>query len=201
MLVATLVGLVVLLAGCSTQRGQAVQQVTGGSVGRVGDMAVLDAVFAYEGPIVSATVYEPGDTVELRATVVNTGDVTDQLVSVSSPIAGGGLVLGSGMTPGQHALTAGHVEPIASISLLDTTPIRLLLTDLTTAIRAGLTYPVVFTFARAGEVRLELHVENPDVARAECPLPPDGKVPKVLTAPIGAPAPPTPPPASTACTG
>lgn len=44
-----------------------------------------------------------------------------------------------------------------------------MLEGLTEPVRAGLTYPVVFTFADAGELRLPVGVENPTVLR---PVPP-----------------------------
>lgn len=193
-LVAALVGLVTLLAGCG-QPTQRFPQETVGAAARVGDIAIRDAVFNYRGPIEEGTVYRPGGIVGVQATIVNEGAATDRLVSVRSPIAGGGVILGAGTIPGGHTLTAGYTEFIASAALPDTTRIALWLTDLNTAIRAGLTYPVLFTFARAGEVRLELWVDEPDEPRADCPLPPNGKAPKILTAPLGgASAPPTNPP-------
>ena len=47
--------------------------------------------------------------------------------------------------------------------------------------------------ADAGTLRLPLPVALPDTARTGCSLPPNGKVPTILTAPSGAPAPPTSP--------
>ncbi|WP_158546658.1 copper chaperone PCu(A)C [Halopolyspora algeriensis] len=192
-LIATVMGLVALIAGCGTgQLGpRHLQRVGAGSEGQVGSIAVRDAMFAHTSSIEGDTVYRPGETVAVQATIVNEGTRPDRLVSVSSPIAGEGLVLGESTLPGHHTLTAGYVEPVASIELPETTSIELRLTGLTTTIRAGRTYPVVFTFAHAGQVRLPLRVANPDVPREYCPLPPNGKAPKVLTAPLGrAPAPP-----------
>jgi hypothetical protein len=169
--------------------------VTGGSEARLGAIAVRDAMFSYNGPVGDGTAYRPGETVSVQATIVNEGTAPDQLVSVSSPIAGGGVVLGSGMITGRHTLTAGYTNPIVATTLPDTTSIDLRLTGLKSTIRAGLTYPVVFTFARAGAVRLALRVEDSDEPSPECPLPPNGRAPQVLTAPLGrAPAPPTPAP-------
>lgn len=192
-LAVTLVGLVVLLAGCGAgQLGRRHIQRTGsGSEGRVGDIVIRDAMFVYDHPIKGGTTYQPGDTVGVQATIVNESSAPDRLVSVSSPVAGNGVLVGKGNIPGHHALATGYAEPAASSTLPNTTTIGLRLTDLNTALRAGLTYPVVFTFARAGELRLELRLDNPDVPREYCPLPPNGKAPKVLTAPLGrAPAPP-----------
>ena len=86
--------------------------------------------------------------------------------------------------PGRHTLAAGYPKSVAAVTLPDTTPVGLRLTDLKTPIRAGLTYPVVFTFARAGELRLRLGVDNPDQPREDCPLPANGRPPQVFTAPI-----------------
>lgn len=192
-LVATLVGLGMLLSGCGAAQPDPLSlPVTGGSDGQVGDIVVRDAMFVHKGPARADPVYRPGDTVNLQVTIVNEGDAMDRLLSLSSPIAAGGVIDGSGAILGHHALTTGDTEPVAAITLPDTSPIDLRLTDLRTAIRAGLTYPVVFTFARAGDVRLQLRVDNPDEPREDCPLPPNGRAPQVFTAPLGkAPVPPT----------
>lgn len=196
-LISTVVGLVTLIAGCGTgQFGPRYLQNTGaGSEGQVGSIAVRGALFAATSSIEGDAVYRPGDAVTVQATIVNEGARTDRLVSVRSPIAGNALVLGDSSLPAQHTLTAGYTGPAATATLPETTSIELRLTELNTAIRAGLTYPVVFTFAHAGKLRLELRVANPEVPREYCPLPPNGKAPKVLTAPLGrAPKPPVNPP-------
>jgi copper(I)-binding protein len=198
-LVATLLalwGLIALLAGCGRARfDQVTFEASGGSHGRVGDIAVSDAMFAFHGPIEASAVYRPGDTVSMQVTIVNEGTAEDRLVSVSSPIASGGAIDGDGAIPARHALSAGYTKPVAAITLPDTSAIDLRLTDLKIAIRAGLTYPVVFTFARAGQIQLQLPVQNPDQPREDCPLPPNGRPAQIFTAPLGrAPVPPMPPP-------
>ncbi len=196
-LVAALTTLAVLVAGCEAgQIGrQHLMRSSSGSEGRAGAIVVRDALFPFAGTIESGTVYEPGATVRVQATFVNEGRRPDRLVSVSSPVAGDGLVRGDGTIPGEHSRTTGYTEPAAAGGPPGTTAIELRLTELNTPIRSGLTYPVVFTFAHAGEVRLELGVKTPEEPRRECPLPPNGKVPKTLTAPLeDAPAPPVEPP-------
>jgi periplasmic copper chaperone A len=163
-----------------------------GATGRAGAIVVTDALVVHTGPVEATVVYPPGATAALAATIVNEGDTPDRLVSVGSPVAGGGAVLGDAALPARHALTTGAV-PGAAVTLPATSPVGLQLTALRTAVHPGLTYPVDFTFARAGTVRLDLPVADPDVPRAGCPLPPDGTAPQILTAPIGAPAPPTTP--------
>lgn len=193
LLITALVALLALIAGCGA--GQEIHTpAASGSQGKVGGLAVRDALFAYHGPVTGGTAYRPGDTVSVQATIINEGTSADQLVSVSSPIAGGGFLLGGGTIPAQHTLAAGYPPSVAATTLPDTTSIDLRLTALTTAIRTGLTYPVIFTFARAGQLRLQLPVQNTDEPAPECALPPDGKPPQILTAPIGqAPTPPTTP--------
>lgn len=197
-------GLGLGLTGCAGgQAGYPNVPVSGGSEGRVGDITVTDAMFDYQGPIEAGMVYRPDDTVDLKVTIVNGGDTPDRLVSVSSPIAGGGIIKsaqggatdGAAMILGHHTLAAGDTKPVAAITVPDTTFIDLRLTGLKSEIRAGLTYPVVFTFARAGQLRLQLRVDNPDEPREPCALPPNGRPPQVFTAPLGqAPAPPSPAP-------
>ncbi|PZS39509.1 MAG: hypothetical protein DLM62_07865 [Pseudonocardiales bacterium] len=195
-LLASLLGLLALITGCGGGPSSQIRTpVSSGSQGQVGDLVIRDATFAYHGPITDAIAYRPGDTVSVQVTIINQGTITDRLVSVSSPIAAGGAVLGAGTIPAHHTLAAGYPPSVAATTLPDTTPIDLRLNTLNTAIRTGLTYPVVFTFARAGQLRLPLRVTSPDVPPAECPLPPDGKTPQIFTAPLGqAPPPPTPPP-------
>jgi len=191
----TLSGLLALLAGCGRARGNEVSfQPSGSSEGRVGDIVLTDALFEFRGPIEAPAVYRPGESVSVQATIINEGAAADRLVAVSSPVAGGGVIDGDAALPSRHTLTAGYSRPVATISLPDTTSVDLRLTDLKMPIRAGLTYPVVFTFARAGELRLQLRVDNPDTPREDCPLPPNGRPPQIFTAPIGqAPVPPIPP--------
>lgn len=188
--------LLAVLAGCGrAQPNEVTFKASDGSEGHVGDIVVSDAKFTFHGPLEASAVYQPGDTASLQATIVNGGNTPDRLVSVSSPIAAGSLIDGNAVIPSQHALAAGYTKPVASLTLPDTTMLDLKLTDLKTAIRAGLTYPVVFSFARAGQLQLPLQVDTPDSPREECPLPPNGRPPQIFTAPLGqAPLPPLPPP-------
>ncbi len=140
--------------------------------GRVGSIELQDVQFAWDGPFTGDAVYRPGDDAVIQATIVNDrtyadgGQAADRLVSVRSPIAAGGRVLGDARIPDGQVLTASYDdEPIASITLPGTRTVEITLVGLASAVRAGMTYPVVFDFARAGEVRLEVPVENPDQPR------------------------------------
>lgn len=168
-----MLALVLALSGCGAgQQAQTSVEVTmtGGAGGRVGSIILRDTQFTYDPPVRGDAVYEPGATAPLQVTIVNDattllddGMRADRLVSVSSPIARSGQVAGDTRIPDGHVLTAGYDEPVSSIAVDETTVADIALVDLTEPIRAGLTYPVVFTFEHTGTVRLEVPVENPDI--------------------------------------
>lgn len=174
--VGALIGILALtaaLSGCGAgQEAQTANQVTasGGAAGQVGSIQVRDAHIAWVGPVPGDTVYEPGDDAALQVTIVNDATTTvddalaaDTLVAVSSPIAGSGRIVGDARIPNGQVLTAGYDQPIASITVPGARAVDIILVGLSEPVRAGLTYPVVFTFARAGELRLQVPVENPEV--------------------------------------
>lgn len=160
----------ILVAGCGAgQEAATADQVTSasGAVGGVGSIAVRDAAFAYDRPVAGDEVYGPGDDAPLQVTIVNVvspgvGD-GDRLVSVSSPVATSGLVLGDAGVPDGQVLTSGYVDPPASVTMPDTERVAIVLVDLLVPVRAGMSYPVVFTFEQAGDVVLDVPVENPDL--------------------------------------
>jgi hypothetical protein len=164
--------LVVTLSGCGA--GQIAQTVevtaTGGVGGQIGSIVVRDVQITYDRPVPGDAVYQPGQSAPLQLTIINDATVTvdddrapDRLIAVSSPIATAGRITGDASIPDGHVLTAGYNEPVSSIVLPQTTAVDITLEGLTEPIRAGLTYPVVLTFERAGELRLEVPVENPDI--------------------------------------
>ena len=189
-LVAGCAALTLALAGCGA--GQQAQTVmvtaTGGVGGQVGSIIVRDAQITWDGPVHGNEVYAPGDTAHLQLTVINDATATsaddmaaDRLIAVSSPIATAGRITGDARIPDGHVMTAGYDEPVASIALPSTTVVDIALVGLTEPVRAGLTYPVVLTFERAGELRLELPVENPDILppRAREDRPTEGRGPEL----------------------
>jgi copper(I)-binding protein len=142
---------------------------TGGAYGQTGEISVLDAQFVFDGPIAGETVHPPGADAPLQLTIVNEGATDDRLVEVSSPVAASARITGDAHMPGGQALTAGYVEPVASVETREAKAIDIALVGLTEPVRAGLTYPVTFTFEDAGALTLSLPVENPDT------LPPRGE--------------------------
>lgn len=163
-------GLVAVLAGCGG--GNVQVTATGGVGGRVGDIVVRDAAFTFDGPIAGDTVYQPGDDAALQLTIVNEGDDADRLVEVTSPIARSATITGDTRIPGHQVLTAGYQAPLASTTLPDTDAVRIVLIGLRAPVSAGFSYPVVFAFERAGELRMELPVVNPTTPRSPAQQPP-----------------------------
>lgn len=165
----------VTLGGCGAgQVAQTANQVTtsGGALGSAGPMLVRDAQITWTDPVPEGSVYEPGEDAPLQVTIVNTGRDGDRLVAVSSPVATSGEITGDAAVPGEQVLVAGYDDPVSSIAVPGATAIDITLVGITDPVRAGLTYPVVFTFERAGDLRVELPVEYADV------LPPRAREPE-----------------------
>lgn len=161
-----MLAVITLLAGCGAgQQAATATQVanSGGANGDVGLIDVEDVKVTYERPVPGGQVYAAGQSAPLQVTVVNTGDVADRLVSVTSPAAASVEIAGETGMPGGQVLVAGYDDPIESITLEDAEAVEIVLTGLTRPLRAGLTYPVTFTFERAGSLALDVPLENPDV--------------------------------------
>jgi hypothetical protein len=157
---------VLALTGCGAgQVTQTSEQITmpGGAQGQVGEIVVRAAQFNYDRPVPGGLVYAPGTDALLQVTIVNEGTGADRLVSVSSPIATSGAIVGDTRLPGGQVLTSGYDQPVASITTGEAEADEIGLVGLTSPVRAGLNYPVVFTFERAGTLRLPVPVETPDV--------------------------------------
>ena len=179
----TLVGIAAALAlsalalsGCAagqiTQTDAQVAAVNGAS-GDLGPIALRDAVLAYPGGDVFG--YAPGDEAPLLVTIVNSGDQTDELVSVSTPagevVVGGmttipgGVVVSSlevARAPGPPSAVADAADPP-----LGSGELRIVLTDLTGPIRPGLPTFVTFGFRDAGEVTLRVPIDAPAETRPQ----------------------------------
>ena len=151
------------------QIAQTAEHVTSGAAAHVGEISVLDVEFLFKGPVEGDKVYDIGAIAPLAVTIVNHGREADRLVRVSSPIATRGVIAADGLTiPAGQTLTAGQTGPLSSIEVSYENDAGLIaLAGLREPIRSGLTYPVVFTFERAGEVLVEVPVETPDLPREE----------------------------------
>lgn len=99
----------VVLAGCGagqvSQTARQVSAVDGANV-TVGSIAVRNAQFVLGEDADAAVAYPRGSSAPLQMTIVNTGGTADELVSVSSPIAGNGEIIGKGEVPAGRTLVA-----------------------------------------------------------------------------------------------
>lgn len=173
----------VVLTGCGagqiTQTSSQVASV-GGVSANAGPIAIRDAQIEFASEVAGGSVYAPGVSAPLRMSIVNTGAGPDTLVSVTSPTAASVQVNGDGEIPGGQVLVVGGEPPAAeppepgSIA----TPVppaggsreaQIVLTGLREEIRAGLSYPLVLTFERAGQVQLDVPVGYPGVPRQDEP--------------------------------
>lgn len=101
------VGAALVLAGCGA--GQITQTDTqvaavNGAEGRVGSIAVRGVEFVY--PASGENHYPVGSDAPLLLTIANEGTAGDELVSVTSPVAGNVRIEGS--TEGSITIPAGH---------------------------------------------------------------------------------------------
>lgn len=134
----------------------------GNANGSVGAVEIRNARFAAQLPRAGDEVYPAGANAPLSMSVVNTGDVSDRLVSVSSPVASGHRVDGEAQIPDGFTLVSNDQDVTPARTFHDTVRADVALSGLLEPLRAGLTYPVTFTFAHAGSVRIEVPVGDPD---------------------------------------
>jgi hypothetical protein len=151
---------VLALSGCGTGpeafTSLHVSAVNGAS-GEVGPIVLRDTVFAYPGGD-DVFGYRPGEDVPLGVTIVNQSDTPDQLIAVSSPVAGSVRVEGPTIIPGHDAVTT-RVD--ASSLGAEAPRLRIVLTDLREPIRPGLNTPVTFVFRQAGKVTMAVPINAP----------------------------------------
>ena len=162
LLAATLLGAAALvLSGCSA--GAVTQTDTVGSLagseGQVGQVALRDITLD-PGP---AVVVPAGATITLSGTLVNQGLGDDQLVSVTSPYFGAARPEGTTTIPGNDAtrIVGSQPGPVGPPSPTQPTgTMRITLPGVTQVLHAGPTYPITFTFAKAGSITLPVSVES-----------------------------------------
>jgi copper(I)-binding protein len=114
----------VVLAGCSAgQITQTSRQVTAvdGANANAGPIAVRNALFALPEHVQTAVAYPRGGSAPLELVIVNTGGTTDELVSVTSPIAGSAEVTGRRDVPGGRTIVV-EGEPVAEATPAVPTP-------------------------------------------------------------------------------
>lgn len=169
------VGTAALLAACgSGQIAQTsnIEAAVNGASGQAGAMAIRDAQIAP--PIDPRSSYPTGADVPLQLTIVNTGDIEDQLTSVSSPDVSTVSMRGDQRIPPDTALqvtadtgtlasttsaTAPSDSSAPRASSLPSDRVSIVLKGLKTVdLYSGYTVPVVFTFAHAGSLTMNIPV-------------------------------------------
>ncbi len=151
----------------------------------VSTIAVRDAVIVFGESVEGGAVYASGGSAPLRMTIVNEGAEEDRLVAASSPLAQSVEVTGEAVIPAGRSLVvegeAVEAAPSTSAAPPTTTPapaapttsaapaegVGIVLTGLREDVRAGISYPVVLTFEKAGEVTVEIPVDTTDEPREE----------------------------------
>lgn len=118
-------GLAALLATAGCGAGQVTQTdsmlpAVNGALGQVGPIAIRDAKLAYP----HGGTYKEGADAPLVLTIVNTGTTDDELLEVTSPVAGDVELRGDRSLPGRRALAVGTPgkEVSATSSSVATTP-------------------------------------------------------------------------------
>lgn len=197
--IGAMIGAVALAGCSAGQVAQTSGQVAavGGSSATVGSIAVRDAQIEFGDEVEGGVVHRAGSTAPLRMSIVNIGADADRLLSVTSPAAASVQISGDPVVPGGQVLSVdgepetvapgstSTAEPRSGSGEAPATPLaptpsaaapvgaertaQVVLTGLTSDVRVGLTYPLVLTFERAGQIRLDVPVGNPDTPREEEP--------------------------------
>lgn len=163
------------LAACgSGQISQTATQVAAvnGNSADLGDIQLRNVHVLY--PDSEEYSIAPGGTVELGFTAINSSPaVVDELTGISSPAAQITIVdraeVGSTEIAPLTALGAGsRADTELDDPLLPLQLIKVEMADISEDVRPGLTLPVTFQFAEAGEVVLEVPVDaGHELERAE----------------------------------
>ena len=161
--VVTLLLAALALGGCSagtvTQTDTIVSGADG-AVGHLGPIQIAD-VSLVAGP---PQTVPAGAEVPLRATIVNQGATEDRLVSVSSPYATSVRQEGQTVIPAGNVIRIVGDEPgpvgAPNPDARQSGSMRLVLQGVTQQLYAGPTYPVTFTFEKAGTVTVPVILGN-----------------------------------------
>lgn len=149
-------GAVVALAGCSagqvTETDTQVAAVNGGS-GDVKQVAVRNATLSFP---TEGAFYRAGSSAPLELVLSNEGP-NDKLVQVTSPYAASATVGGVTDLPSRTALhaTGPSAQPAAGV---DQRKVQITLNGFKQDITPGVTVPVTFVFAQAGQVTVQVPI-------------------------------------------
>ncbi|GAB2762216.1 hypothetical protein GCM10027174_43560 [Salinifilum aidingensis] len=168
-------GAAVAFGGCSAGQNAAtetqVAAINGGSKDK-GDIAMRNVQFTFPR---TGEVYPEGSSAPVQGMIINSGETADHLVGASSSYAASVEVSGATELPGDAALHAygapapsaensGYVEPQPRP---DQREVTITVNGLTEEIGPGVTIPVTFRFAEAGEVTVQVPIARDHSPRPE----------------------------------
>lgn len=142
---------VLALGGCDAgQEAETAQETpdVAGADGTAGEVSLDDVFLDAEDTV------EAGASVPLRGVLTNDAEAADRLVGVSTSAAGSVQLLDEAGAPSAEGIelpAGGQVEAVSGA-------VRMQLEGVTAPIATTDTVPVTFTFATAGEVRLDVPV-------------------------------------------
>lgn len=171
-----------VLTGCGAGQvastATQVSNTTGGNA-QAGPLALRTVAIAFDGAVEDGAVYRRGEDAPLNMTVVNEAGEADRLVSASTPLAesveisgttdiasGRSLVVG-GDTQQQGAGSPGGAPVTTPLPREDEPTASVVLVGLRDDVRSGISYPITFTFERAGDVTVAVPVDSTAEAREE----------------------------------
>lgn len=144
-------------AGQITQTDRQVAAVDGTS-GNVGNaIALRDVLIPY--PQDHQATYPAGSAVPVLLTIINQGNSSAELLTVTSPAASQVQVLGTTQIPGGTTVTS-TAGPAGPTSPLVVGELRVVLTT-NQLLHAGLNTPVTFQFRNAGKVTVPVPMAAP----------------------------------------
>jgi periplasmic copper chaperone A len=149
------------LTGCGA--GQIAQTATqqaavDGASGDAGDDIALRGVLMPSSPNPSGS-YPVGSNVPVLATIINSGGEADELVAVTSPMAGRVQVSGTVRIPPRRNIVS-DTDPSAPRSPLVAGKLQIVVVT-THVLRPGLDTPMTFQFRNAGQVTLPVPQAEP----------------------------------------
>ncbi|WP_300012039.1 hypothetical protein [Pseudonocardia sp.] len=179
------------LTGCGAGQisgtAEQVAAVSGANVGS-GPIVVRDAVIEFGEQVAGDVVHARGSDAPLSMTIVNEGAEADRLVSATSVWASEVRISGATAIPAGRAVVVQGVppappveEPDSEDSSVTPTPTpaptvapaggtQVVLAGLVDDLRSGLTYELVLTFERAGEITMRVPVGSTEEPREAEPV-------------------------------
>lgn len=165
------------LVGCGEDRygddGFVPRGSASGASGNAGELRLRDAVLGDPGADAEFPGYDAGEDAPLLVTIANSGDIDDELVSVTTDRTDQVTVEGATTIPANGSVSsipdADNPLPAPSSAVpsrpvgdpIDGAELRIVLRDIDSEIPPGIPTDVTFGFREAGEVTLRVPVCTP----------------------------------------